>query len=171
MDSEGPTPVGDTGGMAALRVAEAHLKTLLAATDALDSKATFILAVNVVLFGVFFGAVISATDPTDWVALSAPAILNTLLFLAGGWSIRPRELNQFVRPQDLLEHRGEAYSSNQFAWSYVVSISLACESVNGLLDAKARGIGLLAAGAILHIAAIGVSAAVWIPCGNAAPET
>ena len=51
--------------MAALQVAEAHLTTLLTATDALDSKATFLLAVNVALFGVFFGAVISATRPTD----------------------------------------------------------------------------------------------------------
>ena len=65
MTGDEPAPRSDSGGMAALQVAEAHLTTLLTATDALDSKATFLLAVNVALFGVFFGAVISATRPTD----------------------------------------------------------------------------------------------------------
>ena len=163
MTGDEPAPRSDTGGMAALQVAEAHLTTLLTATDALDSKATFLLAVNVALFGVFFGAVISATKPTDWIALTAPAVLSTLLLVVGFWTVRPRDLSQFVRPQDLLLHKGNVFSSDQLAWSYVVSIGRACELVNEVLDVKARGIGLLAAGTALHILAIGVSAAVWIP--------
>ncbi len=163
MSGDEKTPLHDTGGMAALQVAEAHLSTLLIATDALDSKATFILAVNVALFGLFFGAVISASDPTEWVALTGPAILSTLLLLGGAWTVRPRELNQFVRPQDLLEHIDEGFGSDQLAWSYVESIADASESVGGVLNAKATGIGLLALGTVLNIAAIGVSTAVWVP--------
>lgn len=159
-DSEPPI---DTGGMAALQVAEAHLSTLLTATDALDGKATFILAVNVALFGVFFGGVISTTDPTAWVALTAPAIVSTLLLVGGAWTVCPRDLSQFVRPEDLLRHRTGTFTSDQLAWSYVNSIADACSSVDDVLNMKARGIGLLALGTVLNVSAIGISAAVWIP--------
>ena len=105
MTGDEPAPRSDTGGMAALQVAEAHLTTLLTATDALDSKATFLLAVNFALFGVFFGAVISATNPTVWITLMAPAVLSALLLVVGLWTVRPRDLSQNVRPKDLLLHK------------------------------------------------------------------
>ena len=122
------------GGMAALQVAQAHLSTLLTATDTLDGKASLVVAVNVALFGVFFGALISATEPTAWVALAAPAPIFVAALMFGVLTLRPREMNQFVAPSDLLTHMTGEYSNDVLAWSYVESIKIACAGVSRVIE-------------------------------------
>ncbi len=156
---------GTTGGMAALQVAQAHLSTLLAATDALDSKATFIVAVNVAFFGVFLGSLVSSggsQDSTPWIAVTAPAAMMLLVLLLGWLTVRPRSMAQFVRPRDLLRHQTGMYTDDQLAWSYVASIDQAIPSVTTVINDKVFGIGLLALCSVLHLIAIATSVAVWI---------
>ncbi len=152
-----------SGGMAALQVAQAHLSTLLSATDALDSKASLIVAVNVALFGVFFGALISATEPTAWVAVVAPAAIFVLVLIVGGLALRPRDMSQFVAPADLLTHMTGEYGNDALAWSYVESIGRACIGVTKVLEEKVIGLAVLAVLTLFQIVAAAASAAVWIP--------
>lgn len=149
--------------MAALQVAQSHLSTLLTATDTLDSKASLMIAVNVALFGVFFGALISATDPTPWVAVSAPAVVFVLVLGAGGLTLRPRGMSQFVSPADLMTHMTGDYGNDALAWSYVTSIGEACVAVTEVIEEKVIGLAVIATLTLCQIAAAAVSAAVWIP--------
>ena len=149
--------------MAALQVAQSHLSTLLTATDTLDGKASLMIAVNVALFGVFFGALISATDPTPWVAVSAPAVVFALALAAGGLTLRPREMSQFVSPADLMTHMTGAFGNDALAWSYVTSIGEACVEVTEVIEEKVVGLAVIATLTLCQIVAAAVSAAVWIP--------
>ncbi len=149
--------------MAALQVAQSHLSTLLSATDALDSKGSLIVAVGVALFGVYFGALISGTSPTPWVAVAPPAILFLLTLFVGGLTLRPRDMGQFVSPADLLTHMTGAYGNDALAWSYVESIREACVGVTRVLEEKVIGLAALSVLTVCQIVASAVSAAVWIP--------
>ena len=151
----------ESDGMAALQMAQAHLSTLITATDALDSKATFLIAVNVALFGVFFGVIASAESP-DWSAVAAPAVISLLVLAVGWWTVRPREHEQFVRPSDLLRHRLGGYTDRAMAWSYVESIRRAGESVSDVIDKKAVAVQRLAVLSVLNFAAIAVSTVIWV---------
>jgi hypothetical protein len=160
---EQATEVNPAGGMAALTVAQSHLSTLLSATDTLDSKASLIIAVNVALFGVFFGALISATDPTPWIAITPSGTLFGFALFIGGLTLRPRPMGQFVAPDRLMSHMTGEYENDALAWSYVRSIQVACVGVNEVIDEKVIGLAALAILTISHIAAAAASTAVWIP--------
>ncbi len=156
----------DSGGMAALQVASSHLSTLVSGSDAMDAKATFIVAVSVALFGVYFGSVLSMsgamTEP-DWIALAAPGIVTLIVLLLGAWTVRPRQFDQFVRPRDMLEsHITGSFSNDALAWSYVRSIANATETVSAVLDQKSSGVGWLAFLTALDLVAMVTSAAVWL---------
>lgn len=151
------------GGMAALQVAQAHLSTLLAATEALDGKASLVVAVNVALFGVLFGTLISATEPTAWVALSAPAAIFLVALIIGGLTLRPREMSQFVAPENLLTHMTGKFGNDALAWSYVESIKIACAGVSRVIEEKVIGLAALTVLTIFQVIAGTASAAVWIP--------
>ncbi len=152
--------------MAALQVATSHLSTLISGSDAMDAKATFLLAVNVALFGVFFGSVLSVSDSLSepaWIALAAPGSVTFLVLLFGGWTVRPRDFDQFIRPRDMLEqHQPGGFSDDQLAWSYVDSIADAAEKVSIVLDHKASGVGWLASFTLVNLAAMASSTLVWI---------
>ena len=158
--------IEDTGGTAALSVASSHLSTLISGADAMDAKATFIVAVNIALFGVFFGSVLSISDSMtkpDWMALVAPASVSFIVLLIGAWTVRPRDLEQFSRPGDMLEaHMTGGFSSDQLAWSYVDSIADATEKVSAVLDKKASGVGWLALLTVANVAAMAASTAAWL---------
>ena len=161
MSDEGPLRA--SAGMAALQMAEAHLSTLLSATDALDGKANVIIALNAAFFSVLLGALISATEPTRWVAVSPVAPLIVLILLTGWWTVKPRDMDQFIRPRELLRHQTGGFDNDQLAWSYVESIAEACDTLSVIVDKKSFGIGVLALLSVLHFVALAASAAVWIP--------
>ena len=158
--------IEDTGGMAALQVASSHLSTLISGSDAMDAKATFLIAVNVALFGVFFGSVLSVSDPMSepaWIALAAPGSVTFLVLMFGGWTVRPRDFDQFIRPRDMLKrHQAGGFSSDQLAWSYVDSIADAADKVSIVLDHKASGVGWLALLTLINLVAMASSVPVWI---------
>lgn len=148
-------------GMAALQMAVAHLSTLITGSDALDSKGAFLVAVNAAFFGVFFGALVSSTDP-KWYAIVAPAVLMAIVFGVGWWTVRHREMDQFVVPSDLRDlHMQGGYSDHELAWSYVGTIEEARLTIQDIINQKATGVGHLAALTGLHFAALIVSSVVW----------
>ena len=132
----------------------------------MDAKATFIVAVNIALFGVFFGSVLSISDPMNqpnWMALFAPGGVTLIVLLLGAWTVRPRRFDQFVRPRVMLEsHMTGAFSNDELAWSYVESIADATETVSAVLDSKSGGVGWLAFLTTLNLAAMAISTAVWL---------
>lgn len=132
----------------------------------MDAKATFIVAVNIALFGVFFGSVLSISDAMNkptWMALFAPGVVTLLVLLLGAWTVRPRRLDQFVRPRVVLEsHMTGTFSNDELAWSYVESIADATETVSVVLDSKSSGVGWLAFLTTLNLLAMAVSTAVWL---------
>ncbi len=132
----------------------------------MDAKATFIVAVNIALFGVFFGSVLSISDSMtkpEWVALAAPGTVTFVVLLFGAWTVRPRDLEQFSRPSDMLEsHMTGQFNSDQLAWSYVESIADATEKVTKVLDKKASGVGWLAFLTVVNVTAMAVSTAIWL---------
>ena len=152
--------------MAALQVASSHLSTLISGSDAMDAKATFIVAVNIALFGVFFGSVLSITEPMQkptWIALATPGGVTFLLLLFGAWTVRPRDFDQFIRPRDMLSsHMTGEFNSDQLASSYVDTIGDATEKVSAVLDRKSSGVGWLALLTVLNLGAMAASTAVWI---------
>ena len=162
MPDDDPTS-SSVGGMAALQVAQAHLTTLLTASDTLDNKASLLVAVNVALFGVFFGALISATEVTPWIALAAPSVLFVLALIYGGVTLRPRGISQFIAPVELLASRSEGFRDDELAWSYVRSIEEASEGASQVLNEKALGLLVLALLTVAQLVASAASAAIWIP--------
>lgn len=132
----------------------------------MDAKATFIVAVNIALFGVFFGSVLSISDSMtkpEWVALAASGTVTLVVLLFGAWTVRPRDLEQFSRPSDMLEsHMTGKFNSDQLAWSYVESIADATEKVTKALDKKASGVGWLALLTVMNVTAMAVSTAIWL---------
>ena len=132
----------------------------------MDAKATFIVAVNIALFGVFFGSVLSISDPMSkpaWITLAAPGSVTLILLLFGAWAVRPRGFEQFIRPRDMLDwHMTGEFNSDQLAWSYVDSIADATEKVSAVLDKKSSGVGWLALLTVLNIVAMATSTAVWL---------
>ena len=68
-----------------MQVAEAHLTTDLGSIDAVDSRAMFLVGLNVAGAGIFTGAV--AALSWSLVCLIAPLALATLTVVVGLWCL------------------------------------------------------------------------------------
>ena len=147
------------GGMASLQVAEAHLTTLLDASEGLDGRAMFIVALNVALFGVFFGVV--ASLEWSWAAIGAPGAIAATICALGWQTVRPRRIAQFPEPTELLKFSEQGQSDEQLAWLYVQSIEDAAEALGGIAGMKEKYVIRLAVCSAAHVIALVVSVTVW----------
>ena len=151
---------GESEGMASLQVGSAHLSTLLAATDSLDSKAMFLVALNLALYVAYVGAVVGLS--LSALALLAPGVfLGTVLVL--GWScVRPRTILQFNNPAELLQNRDGAWSDHFLSWFYIEAIAEASAGVESEIERKVFLIRLIAVGSLLHGAALALCSVLWM---------
>lgn len=150
--------IRQSGGMAALQMAEAHLTTDLGSIDAVDSRAMFLVGLNVAGAGIFTGAV--AALSWSLVCLIAPLALATLTVVVGLWCLWPRRVPQFPAADELLTYRTIGATDDQLAWANVESISKASDAVRDLLARKIRLTLLLFVLTVAQLAAIAATAAV-----------
>lgn len=140
------------GGMASLGVSQAHLGTLLSATDGLDGRAMFLGALNLALFGVMVG-VVAALDQPLWAIVPSGVVLVVAAVLT--WRIvQPREIEQFPSAAELLRlYAGSGHDDDTVAWLAVEAIAWASAfAVDDLRD-KARKTRWLAALSLLQAGA------------------
>ena len=159
---EASRPAKLSEGMAALQMAEAHLATLITASDALDNKGAFLVAINAAFFGVLFGAIASSRDPI-WCSIIAPIVLMIIIFGVGWWTVRHRRMDQFVVPIDMLAlHMEGGYTDDELAWSYVETIEEARTSVRNVVNLKSLGVGQLAVLTAMHLVSVALSVVIWL---------
>ena len=147
------------GGMASLQVAQAHLSTLLGQLANLESKAMFLAAVNVAVFGIFFGAVVALE--WSWWAIAPPST-TALVAAALAWvAIRPTAVKQHPAPEELLAFNAAGRSDDELAWTYVRSIAAATEWLADPIATKTRIVVWTAIITFAQASIVAVSAVIW----------
>ena len=147
-------------GMASLQVAQAHLATLLTESASLDSKAGWLAALNLALYAVMFGALL-ASDDASWWAIAAPSGMATIVLCIGWWTLRPRRLQQFIHPLDLMQLIDLGRNDHELAWSYVLRIGQTSDAVAEVVKQKGMSVRLLGVASLLHIVSIASSTIAW----------
>ena len=145
-----------SGGMATLQVAVAHLEMIHQAIDAVDSKAMFYVGLNFVGLGIFVGAL----GPLEWSvwAAVAPGVLTLIVGCLGAWALWPRDVAQFPAPDVMAEYEGAGYNDDQLAWMYLDSITEATKQAGGLNALKVQATYAMFGFTVLHIVAVFASA-------------
>ena len=149
-----PPEIGapQSGGMATLQVAVAHLEMIHQAIDAVDSKAMFYVGLNFVGLGIFVGAL----GPLGWSVWAAvtPGALTLIVASLGGWTLWPRDVSQFPAPDVMAAFEGEGYSNDQLAWTYIGTIAEATTQADRINTLKVRATYAMFGVTFLHIVAV-----------------
>ena len=151
-----PPEIGapQSGGMATLQVAVAHLEMIHQAIDAVDSKAMFYVGLNFVGLGIFVGAL----GPLGWSVWAAvtPGALTLIVGLHSGDGRFGREMSaQFPAPDVMAAFEGEGYSNDQLAWTYHrTAIAEATTQADRINTLKVRATYAMFGVTFLHIVAV-----------------
>lgn len=105
------------GGQPALAVASAHLAELLGAIDSVNSKAMFLIGLNVASNSLFVAVIASLGQP--WWSAVALVTLAVATVGVGVWLLRPRDTYQFPRPAELLRTREHGTTDDELSWEVV----------------------------------------------------
>lgn len=151
-------------GSTSLQVASSHLSTLLSATDAIDGKAMFVMAVNLAMFTAFAGAVVGL--PLSLWSLLAPGLILVAVMAKGWQAAKPRSMKQFNHPEGLLENESGGYDGDTLAWAYVSAIQKAAVDVRSVIQAKRRALRWAEILSLIHLIALVTCAAVWFDGSN-----
>ncbi len=157
----GHDPIGKAppGAQIALPIAQAHLGANLDSIDAIDSKAMFLMAINLAGIGIYIGAVVAL----GWMleCIIAPAALFTAAMVIGTWSLWRLKVPQFPSPASSIALLEEGLDDDDLAWVYLRAIAEASTQVDSILERKATLTLVLFLTTIGHVAASVASAAVW----------
>ena len=130
------------GGQPALAVASAHLTELLGSIDNADNRAMFLVGLNVASTSLFVAVLASLAQP--WWAAVAPVGLALTAVTVGLWILRSRSVMHFPSPEDLLQYRALAPSTEEVAWDIVQSLAPIVDEAQRTLATLSRGGTILA---------------------------
>lgn len=147
------------GAQVALPIAQAHLGANLDSIDAIDSKAMFLMAINLAGIGIYIGAVVALGWGLE--CIIAPAVLFTAAMVIGMWSLWRLKVPQFPSPASSIALLEEGLDDNDLAWVYLRAIAEASAQVDSILERKATLTLVLFLATIGHMAAISASAVIW----------
>jgi len=147
----------ESSGTASLHMAMGYVDSLGQRFQALDNKASVIMAGDLVIYSLIY-TVISASSITLWATI-APAIVAVAALALGMRALQPQMVGQFVDPLTLInDHRESGSLDHDIAWSLVESLSLSAGELERHLFFKARLIRWLQ----WSLAALVVSASVSV---------
>lgn len=124
-----------------MAVAIAHLDELLRAIEASNSRAMFLVGLNVASNSLFVAVLASLNQP--WEAAVLPVGIALVNVILGLWVLRSRRTPQFPTPTALLRAQGMGLADDQLAWSAVEAIEEASGPVNQQVNRITRWVTIL----------------------------
>lgn len=143
------------GGQPALLVAVAHLNELLSAVESANSRAMFLVGINVASNSLFVAVLASLRQP--WEAAVFPIVIAIVAVGCGLWMLGQRRQPQFPVPADLLRAAGRGVSDDRLAWMVVETIDEARLALNGELRRVSRWVTALQVLTTGHLAGLAVT--------------
>ena len=129
------------GGQVALTVAVAHLDELLRAVESSNSRAMFLVGLNVASNSLFVAVLASLEQP--WTAAVFPVTIALLSVALGLWVLGQRRHPQFPSPEALLDAGHQGLSDSRLSWLVVEAVALASLTLNRELGRLARWVTTL----------------------------
>ena len=124
------------GGTAALDVAIAHLAELLRSVDSANSRAMFLVGLNVASSSLFIAVLASLRQP--WQAAGLPVLIAFVTVVAGLWVLWNRRTPQFPNPTALLRARGRGLTDDELSWAAIAAIEVAAAEVKRQVNRVTR---------------------------------
>ena len=147
-----------SGTHVALPIAEAHVNANLDSIDAIDSKAMFLIGLNVAGVGIYVSAVVALGWGLE--CTIAPIAFFLIATGIGMWSVWRLKIAQFPSPASIIALLGEHLSDEQVAWVLLHGIAEASHMIEPVLERKARLTLVLLVLTVSHSVAIAGSAAI-----------
>ena len=103
-----------------MAVSSAHLAELLSAIDAVNSKAMFLVGLNVASNSLFVAVIASLGRP--WWSAVAPIMIALIAVAVGLWTLRQGDVTQFPSPGEMLATRRAGWDDDRTSWMVVAAL-------------------------------------------------